>query len=153
MKTIDFNHSGVAIGEMGLGIVKYGSGIADALAFGLMDRFIEAGGNLIDTSNMYAHWLTGGPEEGGGESESCLGRWMRVRGNRDKVFISTKVGQAYPGVPAGLSAATIIAECEKSLKRLGTDGRYPGSLRSPGERRQGALYRRQQPARLAYCCQ
>ena len=109
------------LGEMGLGIVKYGSTIPDEIAFSLFDGFIAAGGNLIDTANMYAHWITPGQDKGGGESEACLGRWMKTRNNRDKIFISTKVGQAYPGVEAGLRAETIITECEKSLHRLGVE--------------------------------
>ena len=109
------------LGEMGLGIVKYGSSIPDEIAFSLFDGFIAAGGNLIDTSNMYAHWITPGEDKGGGESEACLGRWMKARKNRNKIFISTKVGQAYPGVAAGLRAETIITECEKSLLRLGVE--------------------------------
>jgi aryl-alcohol dehydrogenase-like predicted oxidoreductase len=112
MQKMELSHTGVEVAEMGLGM---------ALAFRLMDQFVAAGGELIDTANMYAHWLTGGPDEGGGESEACLGRWLKVSGKREKIFISTKVGQAYPGVPAGLKANTIISECEKSLKRLGTE--------------------------------
>ena len=55
----------------------------------------------------------------GGESEVVIGRWLRERGNRDELFIASKVGFGYEDVPDGLSASTIISECEKSLNRLG----------------------------------
>jgi len=121
METHTYGVIDTPLSEMGLGIVKYGSSIPDEIAFSLFDGFIAAGGNLIDTANMYAHWIIPGEDMGGGESEDCLGRWMKVRKNRNKIFISTKVGQAYPGVSAGLRAETIITECEKSLRRLGVE--------------------------------
>lgn len=121
MKQLPFSQTGATVSELGLGLVSYGTRIPDPIAFRLMDQFTAVGGTFFDTANMYAHWMTGGPDEGGGESESFLGRWLRTGQNRADYFIATKVGQAYPGVPAGLRAQTIIEECEKSLKRLGTD--------------------------------
>jgi aryl-alcohol dehydrogenase (NADP+) len=85
-------------------------------SFDVLDAYLAAGGNFIDTSDAYSMWI---PGNAGGESEAILGRWMAKRGNRDRVVIATKVGMA-PG-REGLSAATIRAAVEDSLRRLQTD--------------------------------
>jgi aryl-alcohol dehydrogenase-like predicted oxidoreductase len=84
----------------------------------ILDRYVAAGGNFLDTSNYYAAWLPGGK---GGESEALIGKWMKERNNRDQLVIATKVGVPYQDVPLGASAAIIESEAEKSLKRLGID--------------------------------
>ena len=84
----------------------------------LADLYVNAGGMFIDTGNSYNQWSAHGK---GGESEVVVGRWLRERGNRDDLFIASKVGFGYEEVPDGLAASTIISECEKSLKRLGVD--------------------------------
>jgi len=75
-----------------------------------------AGGNFIDTADMYSRWHTGNV---GGESETIIGDWMRARGNRSEMVIATKVAKL--GTRPGLSAANIAAAAEDSLRRLGTD--------------------------------
>ncbi|MFL6054388.1 MAG: aldo/keto reductase, partial [Actinoallomurus sp.] len=103
----------------------FGTRTDEKTAFALLDRFVEAGGTLIDTADNYAFWEEGGA---GGESETVLGRWLADRGARDQVVISTKVG-AQPTVPGtswresgeGLSPAAIRSAIEGSLHRLGTD--------------------------------
>jgi aryl-alcohol dehydrogenase-like predicted oxidoreductase len=87
-------------------------------SFQLFDFYRDNGGTFIDTANMYSFWLPGCQ---GGESESIIGAWMKERGNRDDIVISTKLAFDYPGCDGGLSAAEIERECEKSLKRLQTD--------------------------------
>lgn len=84
--------------------------------FRVLDAFAEGGGRAIDTADVYVAWL---PGNAGGESETIIGEWMASRGNRDDVVIATKVGS----LPArkGLSAATIEAAVEDSLRRLRTD--------------------------------
>jgi aryl-alcohol dehydrogenase-like predicted oxidoreductase len=82
----------------------------------VLDSFLDAGGNLIDTSDSYSAFV---PGNSGGESETIIGAWMAVRGNRDRVVIGTKVSQ-HPKF-AGLSAANVAAAADASLKRLGTD--------------------------------
>ncbi|MEO6873572.1 MAG: aldo/keto reductase [Opitutaceae bacterium] len=101
-----------------LGTMYFGTKIDEATAFSLLDFYAGAGGNFLDTANKYASWLPGGQ---GGESEMLLGRWMRQRGNRQEMMVATKLGLPMPGVEAGLRAAQIEQECEKSLQRLGTD--------------------------------
>jgi aryl-alcohol dehydrogenase-like predicted oxidoreductase len=83
-----------------------------------LDQFVEAGGDFIDTANIYAHWEPNGV---GGDSEKCLGQWIKSRGNREKVFIATKVGFPYQDVPRSLKADLIEEECTKSLQRMGIE--------------------------------
>jgi len=95
-----------------------GSKIDQDTTFSLLDYYFGEGGNFIDTGNFYASWLPGCQ---GGESETVIGAWMKARGNRDKLIISSKLAFDYPGCNGGLSAGEIERECEKSLKRLQTD--------------------------------
>jgi aryl-alcohol dehydrogenase-like predicted oxidoreductase len=88
------------------------------MSYRLLDMYIDAGGSFLDTANIY------GRREGqrvGAVSEMLLGDWMRERRNRPDIFVATKVGFSYVGVDAGLQASQVIDECEKSLRRLGTD--------------------------------
>ena len=85
-------------------------------SFAVLDAYAAVGGNFVDTADAYSAWI---PGHMGGESETIIGRWMRARGNRARMVIATKVGQA-PGV-TGLSAGTIRAAAEASLRRLDTD--------------------------------
>jgi len=95
----------------------FGTRQDEATSYRLLDQYVDAGGSFIDTANIYAHWAGGQ----GGDSEALLGRWMRARGNRDRLFIASKVGFEYGDVPRSLTPALIEAECDKSLERLGVD--------------------------------
>jgi aryl-alcohol dehydrogenase-like predicted oxidoreductase len=85
-----------------------------------MDAFVEAGGNFIDTADIYSRWVDGNP---GGVSEEVIGRWVQERGTRDEVVLATKVrGRMWDGPNGeGLSRSHIIQACEDSLRRLQTD--------------------------------
>jgi aryl-alcohol dehydrogenase (NADP+) len=85
-------------------------------SFAVLDAYAAAGGNFIDTADMYSSWV---PGNSGGESETIIGRWMKSRGNRNKIVIATKVGML-PRLP-GLSAKNIQRAAEDSLARLQTD--------------------------------
>ncbi|MEU6718036.1 aldo/keto reductase [Nonomuraea sp. NPDC046802] len=85
-------------------------------SFAILDAYAEAGGNFIDTADMYCRWV---PGNSGGESEAIIGEWMAVRGNRDRMVIATKVGIL--AARKGLSFRTIRAAAEDSLRRLRTD--------------------------------
>jgi aryl-alcohol dehydrogenase-like predicted oxidoreductase len=85
-------------------------------SFAVLDAYAAAGGNFIDTADMYSCWV---PGNSGGESETIIGRWMKSRGNRNKIVIATKVGML-PRLP-GLSAKNIQRAAEDSLERLQTD--------------------------------
>ncbi|HSK41824.1 MAG TPA: aldo/keto reductase [Arenibaculum sp.] len=95
----------------------------EATSHRLLDAFVEAGFNFIDTADAYSTWV---PGNHGGESEAIIGRWIESRGNRDKVVIATKVGSDMgPGKTGprrrGLSPAYIRDAVEASLRRLRTD--------------------------------
>ncbi len=85
-------------------------------SFAVLDAYAAAGGNFIDTADVYSAWA---PGHEGGESEAVLGRWMAARGNRDELVIATKVGMKAD--VAGLGAATVAAAADASLERLQTD--------------------------------
>ncbi len=87
-------------------------------SFDLLDRFVEAGFNAIDTADSYSRWV---PGHKGGESETIIGEWMKARGNRDRVIVVTKVGSDMGQGKKDLSAAYIEKAVEASLKRLQTD--------------------------------
>jgi aryl-alcohol dehydrogenase-like predicted oxidoreductase len=86
-------------------------------SFALLDAFVDAGFNFIDTADAYSRWV---PEHTGGESETIIGRWMKARGNRDKVIIATKVG-ADMGSGRTMAPSYVNKAVEGSLKRLQTD--------------------------------
>jgi aryl-alcohol dehydrogenase (NADP+) len=85
-------------------------------SFAVLDTYVAAGGNFVDTADGYSAWAEG---NAGGESEQIIGRWLAGRRNRDEVVIATKVGRA-PEM-TGLSRETIFAAIEGSLRRLATD--------------------------------
>jgi aryl-alcohol dehydrogenase-like predicted oxidoreductase len=87
-------------------------------SFQLLDAFVDAGFNLVDTADSYSSWIEG---HKGGESETILGRWMKSRGRRDDVVVATKVGMEMPGQGQGLSRTHIEASIAGSLARLQTD--------------------------------
>ncbi len=87
-------------------------------SFAVLDAFIEGGGTMIDTADVYSAWVRG---HQGGESEAVIGDWLRQSGKRDKVLIATKVGMLPGEGGEKLAPARITAACEASLKRLGTD--------------------------------
>ena len=85
----------------------------------LLDRFVDAGLNLVDTADVYSRWIPGNK---GGESETIIGTWFKKSGKRDRVILATKLGvEMEEGGTAGLSPAYIDKAIEKSLKRLQTD--------------------------------
>lgn len=99
-----------------LGGNVFGWSASPAQSFEVLTAYELAGGNFIDTADMYSRWHTGNV---GGESETIIGDWMRERGNRSEMVIATKVAKL--GTRPGLSAANIAAAAEDSLRRLGTD--------------------------------
>jgi aryl-alcohol dehydrogenase-like predicted oxidoreductase len=109
--------SGLEIAPLVLGGNVFGWTADRDASFAVLDAFLGAGFNAVDTADVYSRWA---PGHQGGESETVLGEWMRARGNRDKVVLITKVGSEMPA-GKGLKAAYIQSACEASLKRLQTD--------------------------------
>ena len=122
MQYAQLGHSGLTVSELCLGTMQFGWTADEAQSFAVMDAFVAGGGNFIDTADIYTTWHKAGLA-GGGASEKIIGRWMKARGNRDKVIIATKVrGKMWEGPDGeGLSATRIIRCCEDSLRRLQTD--------------------------------
>jgi aryl-alcohol dehydrogenase-like predicted oxidoreductase len=114
--------SDLMVSELCLGTMQFGWTADEAASFALMDAFAEAGGNFIDTADIYTNW---GPRgmAGGGCSEEIIGRWIQARGNRNKIFIATKVrGKMAEGPDGeGLKRERVICCCEDSLRRLQVD--------------------------------
>jgi aryl-alcohol dehydrogenase-like predicted oxidoreductase len=118
MKKIRLGKTGLEVASLCLGTDSIGSKIDSKKSFELLDLYFESGGNFIDTANIYAAFLEGFH---GGESETTIGSWLKERGVRDRIILSTKTGFPYPGFAGGLSANVIRQECEASLRRLQTD--------------------------------
>lgn len=108
--------SGLQVFPLALGGNVFGWTADEAQSFAVLDAYAAAGGNFIDTADSYSAWVTGNE---GGESETIIGKRLAARGNRSDVVVATKVG-AHPAYK-GLSATTIKAAAEESLRRLGTD--------------------------------
>jgi aryl-alcohol dehydrogenase-like predicted oxidoreductase len=110
--------SGLEVAPLAFGGNVFGWTADEPTSFGLLDGFVAAGFNLIDTADVYSRWA---PGHQGGESETILGRWLRRSGNRDRVLIATKVGMEMGPGEKGLSRAYIFRAVERSLQRLQTD--------------------------------
>ena len=107
---------GLRVSRLCLGANVFGWTADRDTSFAILDGYVAAGGNFIDTADSY---MFHAPGNSGGESETIIGEWMESRGNRDDVVVATKVG-SLPTRP-GLSAANIAAACDDSLRRLRTD--------------------------------
>jgi aryl-alcohol dehydrogenase-like predicted oxidoreductase len=146
VKKVAFGQSGENVSQICLGAMLMGTAISKEDSFAILDHFMEAGGNFIDTANCYAWWM--GQQYTGDESETILGEWMKARGNRDQVFLATKVGARIRDIESlgqeailkrysdengnvrwariseafeNLSAQAVRKGVENSLRRLQTD--------------------------------
>jgi aryl-alcohol dehydrogenase-like predicted oxidoreductase len=112
-------NSGLEIAPLVFGGNVFGWTADEARSFELLDRFVEAGFNAVDTADVYSSWV---PGHAGGESETVIGHWLKARpALRDRVLIFTKTGMPLPNRGEGLRAARIVSAVEESLKRLRTD--------------------------------
>ncbi len=118
MNTRRLGRSDLMVSPLCLGTNVFGWTVDEAASFRLLDAYVGAGLNFIDTADVYSTWVPGNK---GGESEAIIGRWLRSRGNRDKVIIATKVGSEMGPDRKGLSKAYIRSAVEASLRRLQTD--------------------------------
>jgi aryl-alcohol dehydrogenase-like predicted oxidoreductase len=112
--------AGLRVSEICLGTMQFKWTTDEATSYAVLDAFFEAGGNFIDTADVYSRWA---PGLKGGEAETILGHWMRRRGSRDQIVLATKVrGRMWDGPDGeGLSRAHILRAVEDSLRRLQTD--------------------------------
>ena len=106
--------SGISVAPLALGGNVFGWTADEATSFEILDAFVDAGGNMVDSADVYSAWVPGNK---GGESERVIGNWLRRDpAKRDKVVIATKVGFF-----EGLAPEKIAAACDASLQRLGID--------------------------------
>ncbi len=106
-------NSGLEIAPLMFGGNVLGWTADEAMSFKLLDGFVGAGLDAIDTADVYSKWAPGNK---GGESETILGKWLKARGRRDKVVIATKVGNEMAPDKKGLSKAYILRAVEDSLE-------------------------------------
>lgn len=121
------------VSKIALGAMRFGTETDAETSYAILDRFVEAGGTFLDTSNNYAYWASGSQ---GGESEMLLGRWRRDRGIGEEIVIATKVGarptDAASSTPngwaaqsrrrwEGLAPANVREQADRSRERLGVD--------------------------------
>lgn len=118
MQMRKLGNSGLEIAPLMFGGNVLGWTADEAMSFKLLDGFVGAGLNAIDTADVYSAWV---PGHKGGESETVIGNWLKARGGRDKVVIATKVGWDRKDAGGGLARDHIIKNAEASLKRLQTD--------------------------------
>lgn len=111
LSTTDLNVSRLCLGGN-----VFGWTADETQSFAVLDAYVEAGGNFLDTADVYSAWAEG---NSGGESETIIGKWLAGRGDRDQIVVATKVGML-----AGFKNQkrdTILTSAERSLKRLGID--------------------------------
>jgi len=118
MKKRMLGNSGLEVSPLAFGGNVFGWTADEAMSFRLLDAFVAAGFNLIDTADVYSRWAPGNT---GGESEAIIGKWLQHSGKRDKVIIATKVGKEMGPDQKGLSRSYIFQAVEASLQRLQTD--------------------------------
>ncbi len=118
MQMRSLGRSGLEIAPLVLGGNVFDWTANEAQSFAILDAFVGAGFNCIDTADVYSRWV---PGHTGGESEVVIGAWLAARGGRDKVIIATKFGAPMADDKKGLSRAYMMQAVEASLKRLKTD--------------------------------
>ena len=116
MRKRRIGHSQLQVAPLMFGGNVFGWTADEATSFSILDAFVDAGLDFIDTADVYSAWAPGNQ---GGESETVIGKWFRKSGKRDRVVLATKVSK-HPQ-RKGLSAANIQAAVEDSLRRLQTD--------------------------------
>jgi len=118
MQKRKLGNSDITIAPIAFGGNVFGWTLDEKASFEILDAFVDAGFDFIDTADTYSHWARGNT---GGESETIIGKWMKLRNNRDKVIIATKVGGAPDRNDRSLAPNHIRETVESSLRRLQTD--------------------------------
>ncbi|MEO5889824.1 MAG: aldo/keto reductase [Ferruginibacter sp.] len=118
MNKRQLGNSDLEVAPLTFGGNVFGWTLDEKTSFQLLDAFVGAGFNLLDTADVYSRWKTGNQ---GGESETIIGNWMKQRNNRSSVIIATKVGGDMGSGKKDLSKKYILRAVEDSLKRLQTD--------------------------------
>lgn len=118
MNPRELGRSGLHVQPLALGCNVFGWSIGEAESFAVLDAFVDAGLNLVDTADVYSRWA---PGHTGGESETVIGKWLKASGKRERIVLATKVGKDMGDGRIGLSRRYIREAVEASLRRLQTD--------------------------------
>jgi len=110
--------SSLEVPPITFGCNVFGWTVDEKTSFALLDAWLEAGFNFLDTADVYARWVK---PNTGGQSETIIGNWLKARGNRDKIVLATKLGIEMAPGKKGLSRAYMQTAVEDSLRRLQTD--------------------------------
>jgi aryl-alcohol dehydrogenase-like predicted oxidoreductase len=116
--TRELGRSGLHVSRICLGGNVFGWTADETMSFRLLDAWVDAGMNFVDTADVYSRWVQG---HAGGESETIIGKWLKASGKRSRVVLATKVGKPMGESDKGLSKAYIRRAVEASLRRLQTD--------------------------------
>lgn len=117
MSKVTIQHTDLEIAPISFGGNVFGWTLNEQESFEILDKFIGAGFNFIDTADTYAWWLNGK----GGQSEEIIGKWLKSRSNRNNVVIATKVGSETKEHGFDISKKHILKSADESLQRLGVD--------------------------------
>lgn len=120
MKIANLGRTGLKVSTLCLGTMQFGWTADREASFAVLDAFREAGGNFLDTADVYSRWAEG---NSGGMSEEIIGAWLKERGAHREMVIATKVrGRMWAGPGGdGLSRRHILLAVEDSLRRLGVE--------------------------------
>ncbi|VWX63660.1 Predicted oxidoreductase [Burkholderiales bacterium 8X] len=118
MQLRTLGRSDLQVSPLAFGGNVFGWTVDEALSFRLLDAWLDAGFNFVDTADVYSAWV---PGHAGGESETVIGKWLRQTGKRNRVVLATKVGKPMGEGRKGLSPAYVREAVDASLKRLKTD--------------------------------
>jgi aryl-alcohol dehydrogenase-like predicted oxidoreductase len=118
MQLRPLGRSGLQVSPLAFGGNVFGWTVDESLSFSLLDAWLDAGFNFVDTADVYSRWV---PGHAGGESETIIGKWLRQSGKRNRVVLATKVGKPMGEGKSGLSAAYVREAVDASLRRLQTD--------------------------------
>ena len=118
MQLRPLGRSGLQVSPLAFGGNVFGWTVDETLSFRLLDAWLDAGFNFVDTADVYSSWV---PGHSGGESETFIGKWLRQTGKRHRVVLATKLGKPMGEGRKGLSPAYIHEAVDASLRRLKTD--------------------------------
>lgn len=117
MKKVIIKNTDLEIAPINFGGNVFGWTLDEKESFDILDAFVAAGFNFVDTANTYSWWVNGV----GGQSETIIGKWMKLRNNRESTIIATKVGSETKEHGVDISKKHILKSIDESLQRLGTD--------------------------------
>ncbi len=117
MKKIKIQHTDLEIAPINFGGNVFGWTLDEQKSFEILDKFVGAGFNFIDTADTYSWWVNGK----GGQSEEIIGKWLKSRGNRNDIVLATKVGSETKEHGFDISRKHILKSADESLQRLGVD--------------------------------